>query len=236
MYDTGSTAYAWNPNTKVASATATAIAATKEMRPDGTWGGISTKPNTAISGVDDKYFEATSPVIVHSDSSAWTGTTTWKSACTEALSYLITRLTRGNGMDERPDLCILNQSDFLDLKSTIKSDVSQQVILTDTPTEPDAGMYPRVHIKYEGVTVCYDLDCPANVQFMLNTDHLYFDTLGQSPDNFLGKKGPVGGAIRDIFKVDMDKSIDQGAWKIAASLCGQLYANPYYQGMGYTGF
>jgi len=236
MFDPGSTVTTWNPESTATATTTTAKAATKEILPQGTYGGISTDPSSSISGVDDKLQDATSPVILHSDSTGWTGTGTWTSACTTALSYMILRLTRGNGMDERPDLAIFTRDDYLTLKTKLRSETDQQVVIVDSPKSPDAGMYPRLYLDYEGVTCLFDVDTPTDTFFCLNTNHLYLSTKKLSSGNFLGSKGPMGGSAGNMFMIDMDKDINQGAWKCVAQMYGQLYANPFYQGMGYKGF
>ena len=236
MFDPGSTVTTWNPETKATATTTTAIAATKEILPQGTYGGITTNPTSSIAGVDDKVFEATSPVIVHSDSTGWTGTGTWVSAATRALSHIILRLTRGNGMDERPDLAIFTRSDYLDLKNALRDDTSQQVVISERPTSPDAGMYPRLFLDYEGVTCVFDVDMPADVFFCLNTDQMFFSKKSFGSDNLDRNGGPFGGSVGDMFAVDIQKDINQGAWKFVAQMFGQLYANPRYQGMGYKSF
>ena len=236
MFDPGATVMAYNPSTGVTTATAATVAATLEILPNGTYGGISTHPTNAIAGVDNKVTGSTSPIIIHSDGTGWTGTATWASACTTALSYMILRLTRGNGTDERPDLMIFTRDDYLTLKKTLRSETEQHVVIVDAPTSPDAGMYPRLHLNYEGVTCLFDVDCPADVFFCLNTKQLYFSMKKLPPANFLGDKGPMGGSVGEMFKVDMQKDINQGAWKCVAQMYGQLYGNPFYQGMGYKTF
>jgi len=231
MFDPGATATAWNPDTETTSTTTTNIAASKERLPQGTYGGISTNPSTAIAGVDDKATDATSPIIYHSDATGFGNS--WTNSVLPFLSYAIMRQTRSQAVTDRPDLAVFTRSDYLVLKDKLRSDVSQQVVIIDTPTAPDAGMYPRTHLNYEGVTVLFDTHCPADTQFILNTHHMGFHILPQQPANFMGKNGPIDGAVKEIFKVDMAKDIDQGAWKIAAQLCGQLVANPFYQGLGY---
>lgn len=231
MFDPGSTATTWNPDTEATATTTTARAAEKERLPQGTYGGITTNPTDTIAGVDAKARDASSPCIYHSDATGFGNS--WANSVLPFLSYAILRQTRSSAIQDRPDLAVFTMADYLVLKEKLRTDVSQQVVIIDTPTAPDAGMYPRTHLNYEGVTVLFDMDQPADTQFILNTHHMKFHVLPQQPANFLGKNGPIDGAVKELFKIDMAKDIDQGAWKIAAQLCGQLVCNPFYQGLGY---
>jgi hypothetical protein len=235
IFDPGATATAWNPYTQTAATTTTLKASSRERKPAGTYGGISTDPSAAIAGVDNKYFEATSPVIINGLASDF-GAATWATNCLEALSYGNQRLQRGMGMDERVDLAITNQSDYLAIRTKLRSSVSQQVVIYDKPTEPDAGMYPRTFLDYEGLKVMTDLACPASTTYLLNTANLYFSLFPQSAVPGVGSNGPIEGDAGEMFMVEVQKDIDQGAWKIVAQMAGQLFANPFYQGVIYNGF
>jgi hypothetical protein len=237
MFGYGSTAYSWNPVSQSASTAATAVAASKEIRPDTDYGGLSTKPGDNISGVQNKTLEAYSPVIVNSKSTAFgTGTGTFKDACLDALRHQIRRVTRGRDMSDRPDLALYTSDDYETIKAKIQSDVNQQVVLSDAPKSPDAGMYPRTFLPYEGVTVMFDLSMPQYVNYVLNTDYLWFSVFPDRRDNMLGKKGPIEGDVNKMFMVDMAKDIDQGAWKVVVQMAGQIYGNPHHQSMGYYNF
>jgi hypothetical protein len=186
--------------------------------------------------VDNKYFEATSPVIVNAEASDFSATTTWAANCLLAMTYTISRLMRGQGMDERPDLAITNLTWYNELKAKLRSDVSQQVVIYDKPTEPDAGMYPRAFLDYEGVKTMVDLATPADTMYVLNTAQLYFSAFPQSAVPGVGTAGPIGGNAGSMFMTEVQKDIDQGAWKIVCQMAGQLFANPYNQGVIYGGF
>jgi hypothetical protein len=236
IFDPGATATTWDPVARTTATTTTLKASSKERLPQGTYGGITTNPTTAIAGVDNKYFESTSPVIVNAKATDFSSTATWAANCTLALSYINSRLMRGQGMDERADLAITNQADYLALKAKLRSEVSQQVVIYDKPTEPDAGMYPRSFLDYEGIKVMFDLSCPASTMYVLNSSQLYFSAFPQSAVPGVGTNGPIGGNAGAMFMTEVQKDIDQGAWKIVCQMAGQLFANPYYQGVIYSGF
>lgn len=205
----------------------------KEVLPNTTYGGITTNPTSSLSGVDNAVAEATSPVICNWSSTAWDGSSTsWKANGPEVISHMITRLTRGNGSGERPDLGIQTQAMHIDFKNGLKADVSQQVVVHDSPTAPDVGMYPRAFIRYEGIDLIFDLDQPSGVFYLVNSNHLKLKVYPQEPAG--NRTGAIKGKVKELFKVAQMPDIDQGGHKVVATNVCQLIANPRYHGMAYA--
>lgn len=230
IFGYGSSAQDWDPD---AQTTSGAVGASdKEVLPNTTYGGVSTDPSTALTGVDDPVNEATSPVIANWSSTAWTGTATWASTCTDVLTHMIVRQTRSNMPSDRPDIGFMPQSNYIDFKNTLKDGVNQQVVIAETPTAPDAGMYPRLFINYEGVVFYYDLDCPTGAIFLLNSNYLWVKVYPQEPAG--NKGGAIKGRTSEMFSVAQMPDIDQGGHKVVSTFVAQVIANPRFHGMAYN--
>jgi hypothetical protein len=109
VFGYGSTAIGYSPTTQ-ASTTSAVTAADIEVLPNVSYCGVSTHPTNAITGVDNKLNESTSPVIANWSSTGFpAASTTYTTNCLDVCSHLISRLgMRGNNDMEsfRPSPCI----------------------------------------------------------------------------------------------------------------------------------
>lgn len=237
IFGYGAAAQDYDPD---AQTTSGAIGAgDKEALPNTTYCGVSTHPINAITGVDDKANEATSPVLANWSSSAWTSAgTTFEDTSTRTLSHLILRLTRGNGADERPNVGLMPQTMYLDFKAGLRAETNQQVDIAEQPTSPDAGMYPRLFINYEGVRFHMDRDTPTNTVYVLNSTKIWYRIFPQKPAGFKSggdmRTSPIKGKTTEMFAVSQAPDIDQGGHKVVAKQVAQLIANPRYQGAAFN--
>jgi hypothetical protein len=230
IFGYGATAQDYDHQAKTTSGNV--AAGDKEVLPNTTYGGVTTNPTSALAGVDNAITEATSPVIANWKSTAWDGSsTTWIKNGKYVITHLINRLHRGNGAGERPDLGIMTQAMYIDLKNGFKDDVSQQVVITEQPTAPDTGMYPRLFMRYEGVDLIYDLDQATDVFYLLNTGKLMLKVYPQTPAG--NASGAIKGKTKELFKVAQMPDIDQGGHKVVATNVCQLIGEPRYQGMAF---
>ncbi|HEX9834299.1 MAG TPA: hypothetical protein VGA66_14690, partial [Mycobacterium sp.] len=175
LFGYGTTATVYNFATSaVATTLITATASAREVIPNTTYCGISTHPTNAISGVPAaaRVIGATSPVIVnHNSTDFGTGSgTTWQINCLSVVDHMITRVNKDGSMDYMPDIGMLTQAMYLQMKQAIRDAVVNQVVLeNDEPRSPDMGMYKRFFMKYNGVTISYDIAAIADTFFLLNT-------------------------------------------------------------------
>jgi len=222
----------------IAKTTSGAIGAgDKEALPQATYCGVNTNPTATLSGVDDAVTEATSPILANWSSTAWDGSSTsWEDNCLRVLSHMINRQTRGNGSTERPNIGFLDQDMFSQLKTKMRSDTTQQVVLTDSPTSPDVGMHPRLWVPFEGLRMYQDLDAPDDTVYVLNTNYLWFRIFPQQPAGFTSggsSTAPLKGNKKEMFSVAQSPDINQGGHKVVATLVCQLIGNPRYQGAAF---
>lgn len=227
------TATGYNPDTQ--ASTATAVAATdKEALPTTTYCGVSTHPTSAVTGVDNKMVESTSPVIANWTSTAFNTAagTTWLINAVDVMEHLVTRTTRGSGIDETPNLSILTQKMYREFRAGIRRSSAVQIVLSDdAPRAPDAGMYPRRFIPFLGVNCFYDENQLSNVVGVYNTKQMRFRMFPQRPAGM--ENGVIGGDVKEIFKVAQMPDIDQGGHKVVIKMVAQLLQNPRYQGVAY---
>lgn len=228
LFGAAATALAYNPDTQSAS-TGSVTATATEVVPNFAYCGISTHPTTAISGVDGKVNESTSPILVNWSSTAFntSGSTTWQNNCLDVLSHVSTRfLARTSDMEDIPSLVLTTAALFEQTKLKIRnSQVQQHVVVTSTPSAPDVGMYQKMMVPYEGVNISVDIDMPTNAVYWINPRRMKFFIL---PLPLAGMPGAdmFSGETKPWFKVAQANDIDVGAYKIVASMMGQLWLNP----------
>lgn len=228
LFGHGATPLAYNPDTR--SASSVSITATsKEVVTNFSYCGISTHPTNAISGVDGKVDESTSPILVNWSSTMWNtvASTTWANNCLAVLTHVQTRFSmRSSDMDDMPTVVLTTGSMWNDMAEKIRtSQVQQHVVVSNTPQSPDVGMYPRLYIPYQAVNVFPEFDQPTNVAYWINPKRMKFRIM---PLQLAGMPGAniFQGKKKNWFKVGQDNDLNVGAFKIAVSLFGQLYARP----------
>lgn len=225
------TAAAYNPDTQTVGS---GVAATdREVAPNATYCSFSTHPTNAISGVTNRVNEATSPVIGNWSSTAWrTGAfTTWAGNCLEAIEHIVTRQSRDNAADFRPNLGIMSQAKFRQFREAVRTRSEQHIVLTANAQSPDMGLYPkRISIPFADMEWFYDQDCPADVVYSLNTNrnavmlkHLDASVAGQLDGPFAtGKK-------KSMWSVRQFADINEGAFKLLAKCATQIIWRPDLQ-------
>lgn len=233
LFGYGTAALAYNPDTQVVGG---AVAATdKEVAPNVTYCGISSHPTNSITGVDNKMNESTSPVIANWTSTAWNSAsgTTWAINCVDVMEHLVTRATRGSGIDETPNLSILTSLMYRQFRQGIRRNSTSQIVLQDdSPRSPDAGMYPRRYIPFLGVNCFYDENQLSNVVGVYNTKQIKFRIFPQKPAGM--SDGAIGGDVKEMFKVAQMPDIDQGGHKVVVKMVAQMLQNPRYQASAYN--
>lgn len=236
-YGTTTTGIAYDP-TLTTVATVAATAANKEIIPNTTYYGVTTHPTSSISGVPDtmRVQEATSPVITSwNASSTWNtlASTLWVKNCLNVIDYMIQRQCRDGSPEYMPDIGILTGTMYQDLKSAIRGTVQQHVVLeTMVPTSPDPGMFPRFFIKYQGVTMSYDIDQVANLFYLLNTKKSKFRYLDAQVAGFT-EAGPYSTGKKRFMTLRAFPDTNVGAFKFVSKLGGQLILFPNAQGASY---
>lgn len=222
MFGYGSTAQNYNADTQATSGNV--AAGDREVLPNQSYCGISTHPTAAISGVDGKQNEATSPVIVNSTSTAFGGST-WAANCLKVLDYTNARLTRSQDAKDQPDLALITRSMFTDVKAAVQTYF--RIILEGAPTAPSPTTFKENYIPWGTVNVYWDESQPANTGYMLNSNYLEFCVF---PQKRINRDGTLSDASDELFNIRTDYSIEQGGHLAVAQIAGQLWGNPKFQG------
>lgn len=236
LFGYGTTALQYNFATSAVT-TSTVSATSKEVIPNTTYCGISTHPTNPISGIASaaRVIGATSPVIVNHTSTAWlTGAfTTWQKNCLAVIDHMITRVNKDGSMDYMPDIGILTQAMYLQLKQAIRDAVVNQVVLeNDEPRSPDVGMYKRFFLKYNGVTISYDIAAIADVFFLLNTKKAkmqYRDANVAGVD-----QGPYQTGKKRFMTLRQFADTNVGMYKMVSKLGTQIIWQPDAQAASYA--
>lgn len=228
VFGYGSSALAYNASTQVVGG---AVGATDvEVAPNVTYCGVSTQPTNAISGVDNKLNESTSPVLVNSTSTAWTGTATWASTCLRVLGYMMDRTTRGEDAEDVADLGIVTRSMFGDVRNALIS--TYRVELTDNKAAtPNAGTFKDNKIPFGNIDIFWSESQPASVAYVLNSKKMEFLAF---PQKRLVLDTTLDDTADQMFSVKAQYSIEQGAHLAVAQLAGQLWLNPKYHAAAYA--
>lgn len=239
LFGYGATAQKYDP-TVTTTVTTAVTAVDKEVLPTTTYCGQITHPTNTLTGVPDsmRVQEATSPVIANWSSTAWpyTGTatyTTWQKNCLYVFDHLITRVKRDSDTDSRPDLGSMTQAMFLQAMSAIRGSTEQHVVLSETPSAPDVGMFEREFFKYKGVMMSWDIDQPANVFYLLNTKKAkmrYLDAVVAGFEN----GGPYTTGKKRFMTMRAFPDANVGAFKFISKMGLQIIWQPQYQGAAYT--
>lgn len=225
------TAAAYNPDTQTVGS---GVAATdKEVAPNTTYCTFSTHPTNAISGVTNRVNEATSPVIANWSSTAWrTGAfTTWAGNCLEAIEHVVTRQSRDNAAEFRPNLGLMTQKRFREFREAVRARSQQHIVLTSNAQSPDMGLYPkRISIPFCDMEWFYDQDMPADVVYSLNTQrgavmlkHLDASVAGTMDGPYATGKKKAMWAVRQFA------DLNEGAFKLLAKAACQIIWRPDLQ-------
>lgn len=236
VFGYGTAALAYDPDTQTVGS---AVAATdREVAPNATYCTFSTHPTNAISGVTNRVNEATSPVITNWSGTVWrTGAfTTWAGNCLEVLEHMVTRQSRDNAAELRPNLGMMTQKFFRQFREAVRTRSEQHVVLTTSAQNPDMGLYPkRISVPFCDMEWFYDQDMPANTVYSLNAQrnavmmkHLDAHVAGSMDGPFAtGKK-------KSLWSVRQFADINEGAFKLLAKCATQIIWRPDLQAASYT--
>jgi hypothetical protein len=234
VFGYGSTAIGYSQS---AGSTASAVtAADKEVLPNVTYCGTSTHPTNAITGVTGKIDESTSPVIVNWSSTGFSAaSTTYQTNSISVWRHMIRRLAmRNTEMDMLPDLGIHTAIMHDQMRAGLGSITQQHVVLTTDSTSNNLGMWDKLMIPFEGITIYPDTDCPANVAYCLNTKKRNA-LLQVLPQYVAGvKDGKFSGRVPRLVTVAQMPDIDTGSYKLVAKSALNAIFNPYRQAMAFN--
>lgn len=234
LFGYGATAIGYSQS--AGSTTSAVSAADREVLPNVTYCNVATHPTNAIAGVTGKINESTSPVIVNWSSTGFSAaSTTYRSNSIGAWRLMIRRLgMREMDLDGLPDTGIHTAVMHDEMRIGLGGITQQHVILTQDSQSPNAGLWNRLMIPFEGIQIMPDTDCPANVAYCLNTKKKNI-LLSVVPQYVAGlKDGMFSGNVKPIVRVGQMPDIDTGAYKLVAKVALNMIANPYRQAMAYN--
>lgn len=219
--------------------TTAASATSKEIIPNTTYCGISTQPVNSLSGIPDamRVKEATSPVLTNWSSTAWNTAafTTWVGNAVKVVDWMIQRQCRDGSQDWLPDVGVLTQTMYQDFKQAIRGTTQAHIVLEDVrPRSPDAGLYPRFFIPYQGVTISYDIAQPTDVFYLLNTKKARLRYLNVQVAGFDTNTGPYQTGKKRFMTLRGFADTNVGAFKFVSKFGGQIIWEPSAQGASYT--
>ena len=237
LFGYGATAQNYNPDTRTTSGAWTT--ASKEVLPDASYYGLSTKPTSLPSTVANPQPECLSPVITAYNALAATwgtsGNADWATNCRQVLNHHITRQTRGDGADETPDLGIMTQSMHTALANTFQA--YYRVALEKGTVDPNmriSGM-STTEIPYGPLSLKWSAYLTQQVLYVLNSRKLslkLFPTKKLMIDPTLGSV--MEGDAASMISVQTQFDIREDAHLVAAGIVGRLFAEPRYHGMSYA--
>ena len=235
MFSYGATAYQYDPAS--AAGTTAMSSSSIEVLPNGTYCGVSTHPDTAISGVNGtRITGATSPVIINAEAKSGNVTKSssingWSANATGLLDYAVVRCRRhANKASARPSLSIVTEGDLGILRRVISDNFTQDVVISEKEqTDLRSGLLLRDYIPYGPLRVAADADCPAGVRYILHPSEMEFVAKPQKPLS-VGKQA-IQGKTDAWFAVEQQYDIDEGGQKVVAKMLAQCWANPFRQGI-----
>lgn len=235
-YGSTATGFTFSSGSGGASTASAVTAADLEVLPNVTYCNVSTHPTNAISGVDNRVPGSTSPVIVNWSSTSFSAaSTSYTANCLGVWSRMISRLiAREPNMDGMPDTGVQTLVMHNQMRSALRAATEQHLVLSDVPQSPDAGLYPRLMIPYEGVSIAVDTDQPAGVAYCLNLKKknallpIVRQRLAGMPD------GIFKGNVKPIISLAQMPDINDGTHKLVAKVAGNLILNPARQAMAYA--
>lgn len=231
LFGYGASAQAYNPVTR--SSSGAWSAASKYVLPNTTYYGVSTNPLSPPATVANPQFECLSPVISAYTATVWnaTATGTWLNNCREVLNGHITRQTRGNGPDERPDFAAMSQTMFTDLINTFQA--YYRTVLAGEAQDPNMRAISGTdqQIPYGPLTLHYDSYLTQEVCYVLNSKKMGLSLFPADKiviDPSLPNKGT------SMFTVETNYDMTSGAHLASVGLLGQMWLDPRYHGMSYA--
>lgn len=234
VFGYGATAIGYSQS--AGTTTSAVSAADKEVLPNVSYCGVSTHPTNAISGVTGKIDESTSPVIVNWSSTAFSSaTTTYATNSVSVWRHMIRRLAmRNTDMEMLPDLGIQHPIMHDQMRTGLGAITQQHVVLTEDALNPNLGMWARLMIPFEGITIYPDSDQATGIAYCLNTKKKN-TLLSVLPQYVAGvKDGRFSGRVPQLVTVGQMPDIDTGSYKLVAKSALNSIFNPYRQAMAYN--
>lgn len=235
-YGATATGFTFSSGSGGASTASAVTAADLEVLPNVTYCNVATHPTSAIAGVDNKVPGSTSPVIVNWSSTSFSsGSSTYTSNCLGVWSRMISRLVaREPNLDGMPDTGIQTLAMHNQMRTALRAATQQHIVISDTPQSPDAGLYERLMIPYEGINIVVDTDQPTGVAYCLNLKKknalmpVIRQRLAGMPD------GMFKGNVKPIISLAQMPDINDGTFKLVAKIALNLILNPARQAMAYN--
>lgn len=235
MFSYGATAYQYDPES--AAGTTSMSSSIVELLPNGTYCGITTHPDTAISGVNGtRITGATSPALINCDTDDTRVTKSsstligWNQNATGCLDYAITRCRRGSKLSERPSLSIMSPKDLAILKRNIGDGFTQDVMIAEAEkVQLNAGLLAREYVPYGSLKCVEDGDAITGIRYVLHMNQFQF---WAKPRKMLSVgKQVIQGRTDAWFAVEQQYDIDEGGQKLVGTMKGQCWGNPFRQGL-----
>lgn len=235
-YGSTATGFTFSSGSGGASTASAVTAADLEVLPNVTYCNVSTHPTNTIAGVDNKVPGATSPVMVNWSSTGFSAaSTTYTTNCLGVWSRMISRLiAREPNMEGMPDTGIQTLTMHNQMRIALRAATQQHIVINDVPQSPDAGLYPRLMIPYEGINIAVDTDQPTGVAYCLNLKKknallpVVRQRLAGMPD------GIFKGNVKPIISLAQMPDINDGTHKLVAKVALNLILNPARQAMAYN--
>lgn len=204
-----------------------------------TYLGLTLKPGTLV-GVDGAQWDAWTPTLVNTASSAWTGTELDEDDAIEKfLNYMAFRGSRFSTSDrsKKPNVGLLDRL-FFEYLGAKKS--SRETIFVDPGKRgtdvPDTG-WSSDFIFHAGIKWFWDADMPTltaicfpSQQMKLKVQPLYRDLEDGNPLK-------VSGEDAGILETEITRDPNRRQWLASCTFPGQLICNPRYfvRGSRYSG-
>lgn len=224
------------PTTPTGTGTFTAaapISTDKEVAVNGTntYLGLKLKPTQLA--VETAQWDAWTPTLVNSASSAWTGTELDEDGGIEIfLQYLVFRLSRFSNTDKSklPNIGVLSR-DFFEYLGAKKSSRETIFVQPDqkSPIVPDTGW--NVHFLYHaGVRWFWDEMMPTSTAYCFPSAQMKLKVQPLYRGLEDGNPLKVSGEDAGILETEITRDPARRQWLISSTFPGQVICNPRYFG------
>jgi hypothetical protein len=208
-------------------------AAFKEVQVAGsnTYLGLALKPGQLV--VDDAQWDAWTPTLVNTASSAWTSTVDDEDDAIEKfLSYLIFRLSRFSSTDKSkiPNVGLLDKT-FFEYLGAKKSSRETIFVTPDqkSPMVPDTS-WPVHFIFHAGVRWFWDENMPSSTAYAFPVQQMKLKVQPLYRNLEDGNPLKVSGEDAGILETEITRDPNRRQWLVSSTFPGQLICNPRYFG------
>lgn len=146
------------------------------------------RPNATLAndwpnGSGSAEYDFFSPKLINYSSTAWpSGLTTWRDNCFDVLTNMSVWCRNTNGDDGAPMLCLMGSNLFTQFKEALNA--KSRIILPHAASQ-DLGFEDA--LDYEGMSIKWESDCPANVAYGLLMDQF---ELSFATSKMFANRGP----------------------------------------------